>query len=287
MTKRRIKGSEVHAVIAKSLEHFIETAPWRPGWPALELAVACHAAAAADVERVIQFNTLMAENHIQSMISGLSHEGSSGPVLAARSALEAAGRACWLADPNVDDEERFRRALRSRHTGGTQALRLLRSFEEAGAGSPDEEQRLTAKVADLEQLAARSGVARSKKGRLILEEPTDTELIQYALSWLGQPERGRLTQALLSATVHSGADLVGRTMLEDVHGGSAGRVFAVRLGRWEQMSAACSAGLGYIHLLKCVALLFRMDSARSDEMVSKLGAGVFSAQSLEDVDWSA
>jgi len=139
----------------------------------------------------------------------------------------------------------------------------------------------------LEQLAARTGVARSKKGRLALKEPTDTELIQYALSWLGQPERGRLAQTLLSATVHSGADLVGRTMLEDVHGGSAGRVFVVRLKRWEQMSAASSAGLGYIHLLKCVAPLFRMDSAKSDEMVSKLGGGVFSAQSLEDVDWSA
>ena len=124
MTQRRIKGTEVHAVIAKSLEHFIETDPWRPGWPALELAITCHAAAAADVERLVQFNTLMAENHIQSMISGLSHEGSSGPVLAARSALEAAGRACWLAEPGVEDEECIRRALRSRHAGGTQALRL-------------------------------------------------------------------------------------------------------------------------------------------------------------------
>lgn len=47
------------------------------------------------------------------------------------------------------------------------------------------------------------------------------------------------------------------------------------------------AGLGYIHLLKCVAPLFRMDSAKSDEMVSKLGGGVFYAQRLEDVDWSA
>jgi hypothetical protein len=94
-----------------------------------------------------------------------------------------------------------------------------------------------------------------------------------------------VAQSVLSATVHSGADLIGRTVLEDLHGGSAGRVFVVRLTLWEQMSAASSAGLGYIHLLKCVAPLFRMDSTKSDEMVSKLGGGVFAAQGLDDVDW--
>lgn len=287
VTKRRIKGSEVRTAITKSLEHFIETAPWRLGWPALELAVGGHTSAAADVERIIQFNVLMAENHIQSMISALSHHGSGGPALAARSALEATGRACWIAEPEVDDEERLRRALRSRYDGATQALRLLQSFDRAGAGTPDEEQRLTAKIADLEQLAARTGVARSKKGRLLLEEPTDTELIQHALSWLGQPERGRMTQTLLSATVHSGADLIGRTMLKDVHSGPAGPVFAVRVTRWEQLSAASSAGIGYVHLLKSVAPLFRMNSARSDEMVSKLGGAVVLSQGLDDVDWSA
>lgn len=287
MTERRIKGTEVHAVITESLEHFIETAPWRLGWPALDLAIAGHTSAATSVERIIQFNALMAENHIQSMISGLSHEGSSGPVLAARSALEATGRACWIAEPDVDDEERFRRALRSQHDGATQALRLLQSLDRAGAGAPHDEQRLTAKIADLEQLADRMGVARSKKGRLLLEEPTDAELIQHALSWLDQPERGRMTQTLLSATVHSGADLIGRTMLEDVDGGPAGRVFTVRLTRWEQLSAASSAGIGYVHLLKSVAPLFRMNSDKSDEMVSKLGGGVVFSQGLDDVDWSA
>jgi len=92
---------------------------------------------------------------------------------------------------------------------------------------------------------------------------------------------------MLSATVHSGADLIGRAMLEDVNGGSAGRVFAVKLKRQEQMNAASSAGLGYIHLLKCVGPLFRMDTAKSDETVSRLGGGVLSAHSPENVDWSA
>jgi hypothetical protein len=173
MTQGRIRGTEVRTVITKSLEHFIETAPWRSGWPALELAIASHAEAAADVERLIQFNALMAENHIQSMISGLSHEGSSGPVLAARSALEAAGRACWLAESGIDDEERFRRALRSRHAGATQTLRLLRSFDRAGAGTPDDEQRLTAKVATWSNLPhERASLGRRRVGSLSRNRPT-------------------------------------------------------------------------------------------------------------------
>jgi ppGpp synthetase/RelA/SpoT-type nucleotidyltranferase len=187
---------------------------WRPDSPAAQDVLAVPAADTEAMAKAYEYSTLLltsAVDHLRAIADLVGHKHGFFPSISlARAVVEAAARAWYLLEPDIDCAERFRRYLNDQLFSLHEELWLLKAMEDEDAADRK------AEIDGLLSTALRRGypVLRGRNRATLGHRPTTSALIQELLSDSTGTKTGLLLYGVMSSVVHGAAHGFTKEVLE-------------------------------------------------------------------------